>query len=626
MEEESFEDGEIAEILNQNFVAIKVDREERPDVDEIYMKSVQTMTRQGGWPLSVFLTPDLKPFYGGTYFPPAPSHGLPSFSQVLKSVADLWREKKGEVEKSAEQITQLLRESYAVRPRGGVSEDALDFGYASLLSSYDPEYGGYGGPPKFPLPTYLNFLLRYYVRTRKELALKSVVKTLTSVANGGIRDHVGGGFHRYSTDRRWLVPHFEKMLYDNALLARAYLEAYQLTHDSFFAATVRDVFGWISHEMTDAQGGVYSAQDADTEGGEGVYYTWKQEEIKSVLGERDAEIFSHHYGVTPRGNFEDGGSILHVVSSLENTASRFALTLSELEELLQRSKEKLLEIRLKRQRPSVDDKILTSWNGLAISALAYGYQVLGDDVLLEAARRSAEFISNNLLRDDRLYRRYRDGDVDIEGTLEDYSFFVAGLLDLYEAGFEVRWLEQAINLTKQMIDLFCDNENGGFFFNSSRERLPAEIKEAYDGPTPSGNSVAALNLLRVGEFTGDQEFKRKAEAIFNVFSERLEAEPSSHTFMLTALDFFFSAPKEIVLASRKDVPDTKAIVREMHTRFMPNKVLLQVSDENSTELQRLSPLIEGKVVIGGKPTVYICEQFACKMPINDLETLRKQLS
>ncbi len=619
---ESFENEETAKLLNENFVAIKVDREERPDVDEVYMKAVQAMTGSGGWPLSVFLTPDLKPFYGGTYFPPVSQHGLPAFSHVLTHISTQWRENREGLLKDAVEITTFLKQSYATKSGVMPSEEVLEMGYANLISSYDPEYGGFGGAPKFPLPSYLLFLHRYYYKTRKQLALNSSLRTLEAMAAGGMHDHLAGGFHRYSTDRRWIVPHFEKMLYDNALLVRAYVEAYQLTLNSAYANTVRDILEWIMSEMTDPKGGFYSAQDADTEEGEGVYYTWTPDEIKAVLEVREAEIALHYYGVTPKGNFEEGRTILHEEHTLEQTAAKFNLKKEELAKLLEDAGNKLLQARHKRPRPHTDDKILTSWNGLALSSFAYAYQALRDEVYLTVARNAADFILAHLLRDGKLLRRYRDGEAAIEATLEDYSYLVQGLLDLYEADLQPRWLKEAVNLNQHMNELFWDKENGGYFFTSTRADLPAEIKEDYDGPTPSGNSVAALNLLRLNEFTGKKELREKAETIFKVFKDRIEAQPSAHTYMLNALEFYWSASKEIVVATEANDQPTQELIKEIQMRFLPNKVLAVIIGE-TPPIQ--SPLTEGKTPQQSSPTVYICENYACKRPITKISELRTQL-
>ncbi len=625
MAEEAFENEEIAKIMNRHFISIKVDREERPDLDEVYMKAVQAMTGQGGWPLNVFLTPDLKPFYGGTYFPPEPKYGLPSFKQILEFVSTLWRDKKGDVQSNAEQIMAGVKESYEHASEGTPSASLLDGAYATLVSSFDAESGGFGGAPKFPLPTYSSFLLRYNLRAKKELALKSVTKTLSAMEGGGIHDQVGGGFHRYSTDRVWLVPHFEKMLYDNALLAKVYLEAYQVSKNPSFSQTAKDILDWLLNEMRDGNGGFYSAQDADTPDGEGIYYTWTGEQVKEILGAKDAEIFGFRYGITRNGNFEGGRTILHRANSLEATASRFGMPAEEVGRRLANALRMLYNARLKRSRPSTDDKILTAWNGLAISAFSYSYQVLTEERYLAAARSAAEFVLKNLKKEGKLLRRYRDGEAAIEGTLEDYAFLVQGLLDLYESSFDVRWLEEALALNQKMVERLWDEANGGFFMSQPRVDVPVLIKESYDGPTPSGNSVAALNLLRISDFTGSAELRQKAERLFRVFHEGLDSEPSAHTFTLVALDYYLSGAREIVIAADSVDERTRRMVQAFQSRFIPNKVMILSSKESSSRLRKIAPPVEGKTPIKGKPTAYICENFACKYPLTDLDKIRAQL-
>jgi uncharacterized protein len=623
MAHESYENDKVAAIINKNFIPIKVDREERPEVDEFYMKAVQSLTGQGGWPLNVFLTPDLRPFYGGTYFPPEPRYGLPSFTQLLEFVSKLWRERRGDVKENASRVVESLKDSYANVKPGDLSVNLLDGAYASIVSSFDSEFGGFGGPPKFPLPTYLSFLMRYYARTKKELALRSVVKTLKSMADGGIHDHLGGGFHRYSTDRFWVVPHFEKMLYDNALLARAYLEAFQLTADPRFAKVARGIFDWLLGEMVDPEGGFYSAQDADTPEGEGVYYTWTVEEVDRILGAKEGEMFRRSFGVTRTGNFEGGRSILHLSTSLEGVARGLGIPEAELEGLLEGSKKELYKKRLERTRPKTDDKILTSWNGLVISALSYGYQVLGEAAYLKAAQRCADFVLRTMRVGEKLLRRYRDGESGIDGTLEDYSFLAQGLLDLYESDFRLGWLEAAIGITREMTKIFWDEVGGGFFMQRERGELPAAIKEGYDGPTPSGNSVAAMNLLRIAELTGNVEVRKKAEETLRLFKDGMESEPSAHTNMLAALGFLLGSPREIVVVGGRG--GTTSMVREIHRGFLPNKVLLVLRNENSG-LEKVSPLVQGKRSLGRKPTAYVCQNYTCKKPITDIEELKAELS
>jgi uncharacterized protein YyaL (SSP411 family) len=629
MARESFENPQTAEILNEHFVCIKVDREERPDLDEIYMKAVQMMAGTGGWPLSVFLTPDLEPFYGGTYFPPEPLHGLPAFNDLLRTIADSWRTTREQIERSSEEIIRLVREIYRHKPSAGVegalSADLLDNAYEQLVLQFDSTYGGFGAEvtawsvkkPKFPLPSYLSFLLRYHYRTRDEYALKMVTKTLYEMARGGIFDQLGGGFHRYSTDNRWLVPHFEKMLYDNALLARVYTETYQVTRDSFFAQIANRTLEWVLREMTDPEGGFYSAMDADSAGLEGAFYVWDPEEMISVLGKEQGEALCRYYGVTPQGNFERGKSVLYRAEAAEDSD----------EATIQTSRQKLLEARNKRIRPATDDKIITGWNGLMISAFAVGYRVFRERRYLDAATSAARFIIDNLRDEGQLLRRYRDGEASIPGTLEDYAYLVAGLLDLYEASFESHWLREALQLTGTMTELFWDEADGGFFSNLTSElELAVAIKDAYDGPIPSGNSVAAQNILRLAALTDNEELKKRAETIFRAFRATLDQSPLEHTQMLCAVAFSLSSPAQVVLAS-PDKEEAQAFAAELGRHFLPhNVVAFSQPGVTESELPELTPLISGKVAIEGKPTVYICEEYTCKAPITDLEELKRVLS
>ena len=621
MARESFEDDKTAAILNEKFVAIKVDREERPDIDEIYMKAVTSLTGSGGWPLSVFLTPELKPFYGGTYFPPVPRHGLPGFPEVLNFIADTWKNRRQEVVQSSEEITKAIREGYEHKGEGTLSKALLDDAYAVVVSAHDSQFGGFGRPPKFPLPSHLGFLLRYHARTGKGSALNPLMKTLDSMADGGIHDHLAGGFHRYSTDRYWLVPHFEKMLYDNALLARVYADAYRVTHEKRYAATARDTLDWILEEMTSPECGFFSAQDADTAEGEGYYYTWTPVEVSQVLGKEDAPVFSEYYGVTKDGNFEGGRSILNVTMRAERVAAKLGLTSDQVEEALERGRTALLKSRRERNRPAIDDKILASWNGLAISAFASAYQALQDARYLTAATKCAEFILSKLVKkgtSPMLRRRYRDGDVAIPGNLEDYSFLIAGLLDLYEASFDKRWMSASIMLAEEMVGLFWDADGGGFFLKPPGGEIVA-IKEGYDGPTPSGNSVAALDLLRLAEFTGNQGFREMAETTLKLFADAMESMPTGYLEMLAAVDFSFGS-KEIVIAGGWAPDELRTMVMEIQTRFLPTKVLALADGDPA-----LVQLTEGKASIKGKPTVYVCENFACKAPVADLAALKGQL-
>jgi uncharacterized protein YyaL (SSP411 family) len=627
MARESFESEQTAGILNENFICIKVDREERPDLDEIYMKAVQILTGAGGWPLSVFLTPDKKPFYGGTYFPPRPLHDLPAFNDILQAIVSNWCDNREQLLASSEDITELLQKSYLHKPYSGeVSVDLLDDLYEQIVLQFDPDYGGFGDDvaawtvkrPKFPLPCYLSFLLRYYHRTGKRFAQTMVKQTLYAMVRGGIFDQVGGGFHRYSTDRYWLVPHFEKMVYDNALLSRVYLEAYQVTGDQTFAQIGKNTLDWVLREMTDPDGGFYSAIDADSEGAEGVFYVWSPDEVRSVLGAERGDTICRYFGITPQGNFEEGKSVLYLAEPSGAV---------EREDLIRKAIEELLLARNQRIRPATDDKILTGWNGLMIRAFVTGYQVLHDRRFLEAATSSARFILENLVKDQRLCRRYRDREATIPGTLEDYAFFIAALLDLYEASFDPEWLREAFRLNNVMIELFWDKSFGGFFFNHYGEtEILAAIKEAYDGPIPSGNSIAAENLFRIGVLADDEDMLRRARDIFLAFGAQLEESPLAHTQMLSAVDLYLNSPMQIVIAG-DDVEETKEFVLEINRHFLPDKVIAFAGSRADEDVDPgLVPLTKGKLATQGKPTVYICENCTCRAPITELEDLRQVLS
>jgi uncharacterized protein YyaL (SSP411 family) len=628
MARESFENIQTADILNENFICIKVDREERPDLDEIYMKSVQMLAGTGGWPLSVFLTPDKIPFYGGTYFPPEPRHGLPAFNDLLQTIIQTWRNNRDQILQNSRQILQLLNNSYLHKPEirtEAISSDLLDNAYEQLILQFDSDHGGFSTDirsglvkiPKFPQPGFLSFLLRYYHRTEEKSALKMVEKTLYAMAEGGIFDHLGGGFHRYSTDNQWVIPHFEKMLYDNALLSRVYFEAYQITGDSFFSQIGKETLDWVIREMSSPDGGFYSAMDADSEGTEGAFYVWSPAEITSVLGTKQSEIIFQYYGITQQGNFEGGSSVLHITKPVSNVDNPDAAI---------KAMQLLLNARNQRVRPAIDDKIITGLNGLMISAFAAGYQVLHDKRFLEAATSAARFIFDNLLTEAQLFRRYRDGEAAIPANLQDYAFFIAALLDLYEASFNPQWIKKAIQLNEAMIEMFRDKADGGFYFNASGEtELIVSIKEAYDGPTPSGNSIAAQNLLRLAAITGNEDLTTYAEKIFLAFGEQLELNPLAHTQMLCGVDFYLSSPLQIVIVSQSG-KDAEAFLTEINSHFMPNRILIVIeSDVAADELSDIIPLIKNRVAIQGNPTVYICENFACKTPVTDLEDLREAL-
>lgn len=625
MEHESFEDEEVAKILNELFVSIKVDREERPDIDAIYMTVCQAITGSGGWPLNLFLTPEKKPFYAGTYFPKTERYGNPGFIAILKQISSLWKTNRESVLNSSEQIVKILQPTAKPSTVNTLTQDTLKHAYEQLMVNYDTIYGGFGTAPKFPTPHNYTFLLRWWKRSNDPMALEIVLKTLDRMGRGGICDQLGGGFHRYSTDEYWLVPHFEKMLYDQALLAIAYAETYQATGNSFIADILKGIFTYVLRDMTSPEGGFYSAEDADSEGVEGKYYVWTPDEISKILGEKDAKTFCDFYDVSKEGNFEEK-NILHIDKEMNAFARLEGIKPAILQELLEEARVKLLSARGKRIPPHKDDKILTSWNGLMIAALAKGAQALNEPKYTLAAMRAADFILNTLrLKDGSLLKRFRDGEAAISGHLDDYACFVWGLIDLYEASFEVKYLRAAVDLNKLMIVDFWDEKDGGFFFNGRKnEQLIAQTKEIYDGAMPSGNSVALLNNLRLSRITGNPDLERISEQIIRAFAETVNNYPSGYTQFLSALDFALGPSKEIVIAGEPNADDTKEILKEIRKRFMPGKVVI-LHSEKDVFIEEIATFTRGQNSINGKATAYICENFTCKAPANDMNHILKLL-
>ena len=620
MERESFENEQIAKIMNEHFVSIKVDREQRPDVDEIYMNAVVMMTGSGGWPLSVFITPEGKPFYGGTYFPPKDGYGRPSFERVLLSVADAWKNRRQELVDSAGKMSKLLQITPTTTEKKNISLETLEKAFDQFHKSFDAIYGGFGTAPKFPQPANLSMLLSYWQRTDNNQALNMVENTLDAMADGGIYDHIGGGFHRYATDAQWLVPHFEKMLYDQALLSKVYLQAYQITKQERYAQTAREIFDYVLRDMTDPTGGFYSAEDADSEGKEGTFYLWNPEQTASMLDEEQARLFNAYYGVTNEGNFEEGKTILNITTSMKRLEKDFQKDQATIENILKTARTRLFKERAKRIRPHRDEKIITAWNGLMISSLAYGGAVLQEEKYIEAARRSAEFVLNTLHKNGRLMRYYRDGQVVEKAFLDDYAFTAMGLLDLYEATFDVKWLIEAKSLSNQMIELFADTETGGFFLaGKDSEKLITRTKPGSDGAIPSGNSVAALVLLKLGKLTMDQHFTELGDKVLETFSQQLERSPAYSSAMLRALDFRLGPTQEIIIAGNADSPDVKQMLKLIHSTFLPNAVvLLHEPDKADSTLYNTVPFIKNQTAIEGKATAYVCENYVCKRPVNNI--------
>jgi uncharacterized protein len=622
MEHESFENEAIAQVMNEHFVCVKVDREERPDVDQIYMSAVMMLTGQGGWPLNLFLTPDLKPFYGGTYFAPDARYGRPGFPTVLEDIARVWKEKPGEVEKAGKQLAEFVAKPPADTSGGPLNEAVLTQTRQFCEESFDAEDGGFRSAPKFPPSMLLGFLLRFHQKTGDKSVLPLVETTLNKMAQGGIYDQVGGGFARYSTDNHWLVPHFEKMLYDNALLARAYLEAYQVTGQEEYARVAREIFTYLFRDMTDKAGGFYSAEDADSEGEEGKFYVWTPAELKSILGDKDGGDFIRLYGATEKGNFESA-NILHLKGDLPSSLKAIGRD----EAWWKGARDKVLEARSKRIRPHLDDKVLTAWNSLMISSLAYATQALGDPQYLQAAEKASAFLSKNLFKGGRLLASYREGPSDIQGYIDDYAFFQAAQLDLYESTFNPSYLEKAIELEKDMVRLFWDKKNGAFYFTGSDQkdahRLLTRTKEAYDGVIPSGNSMAALSYYRLAEFTGKKEYRERADAILKCFAGTLAKAGSNYPLMLQAFQFDFYGSSEIfVTGVRKDSQEVLALLWKT---YLPNKVLVFSEEGKVKDLVPLIPWAQGRSTQKGKPTVYVCKNYQCQLPVTDEKALLELL-
>jgi uncharacterized protein YyaL (SSP411 family) len=617
MEKESFEDEAVAALMNQSFVCIKVDREERPDVDEIYMSAVQMMTGSGGWPLTVFLTPELEPFYGGTYFPPDDRWGRPGFSTVLREIARVYREERPKVRDAAKTLTERIQ-SLAVTPasRELMTRSLVQSAARELALRFDSREGGFSPAPKFPPSGAISLLLRYHATSRDPDALAMVELTLDKMAAGGMYDHLGGGFHRYSTDALWLVPHFEKMLYDNALLARAYLEAFQVTKKGDYARVARETLDWVLGEMQGDEGGYYSTQDADSEGVEGKFYVWSDEEVRKLLGER-AEEFCRIYDVTPSGNWE-GENILH-------RPGGFSSNDADLESRLHEARALLLKERNKRVHPGLDDKILTSWNGLMIIAMAHGYRVLGDERFLTSARRAARFIEERMEDEGRLLATYRGGRARLKAYLDDYAFLLGGYVELFETDFDPHWLARARSLAAQLATLFRDETGSGFFFTGSdHEKLLSRTKSGYDGAIPSGNAMAATYLLKLAELTGSREQEALAADTLRAFHAQMERSPSAFAQMLAALDHYLGTKRELVIVGKAHAEATRHALRRLWSRYAPNLALVLHDPESPGPG---TPLTEGKSPGPDptKPRFYLCESYACQAPTDDLAVIEAAL-
>ncbi|MFH0977032.1 MAG: thioredoxin domain-containing protein [Spirochaetota bacterium] len=632
MEHESFEDTEVAALMNDVFVCIKVDREERPDIDNIYMIICQAASGTSGWPLTILMTPDKKPFYTATFIPKNDSYGMLGLKNLIPTVKQVWSTRKDELLMASQlNIKQLQR--FMQMPKGNdLNEVTLQTAFNHFIGHFDMLHGGFGGAPKFPSPHSLSFLLRYWKRTGDSSALSITEKTLKEMRLGGIFDHLGFGFHRYSTDEKWLVPHFEKMLYDQALLAIAYLELYQATRNSDYADTAREIFTYVLRDMTDKEGAFYSAEDADSEGVEGKFYVWTEQEIRSILGSKEADTFIHCFNVKPEGNWTDPAghgvkesNILHLKKTIADIAADMKKPTGQLYAELEAAREKLFTSRGKRVRPHRDDKVLTDWNGLMIAALARGTQVLGDKRYTEAAKKACAFIMDKMRdADGRLLHRWRDGEAAFRATIDDYAFLIWALIELYEATFDAKYLSQALDLNREQVAHFLDSEAGGFFFTpDDGEELLIRQKHVYDGALPSGNSVAMLNLIRLARMTADTKLEDMAVKLGSAASGRVGQFPAGHTQLLSALSFAIGPSKEVVLTGIPDSTEMQNMLQLLRSRFIPEMVVLVKYADSGIE--KPAPFLSAFSTEEGKAMAYVCSKNTCAQPTSDPEEMLKLL-
>ena len=634
MEHESFEDSTVASLMNSNFINVKVDREEMPEVDHLYMSVCQAMTGRGGWPLTIIMTPEKKPFFAGTYFPKEGRGKTPGMLQLIPSLANAWKNKQSEIKNSINKIENYLIEINTTKPGKNWNENIIKTAFSDFSSRFDSDFGGFGRAPKFPSPHNLILLLRYSKIYNDQNALKMVEITLDNMRLGGIFDHIGLGFHRYSTDRRWFLPHFEKMLYDQAMIAMAYLEAYQITKKQKYARVAEEIFTYVLRDMTDPKGGFYSAEDADSEGEEGTFYVWDKAELIEVLGQEDGEKLSKIFGFIKGGNFHDeasgqttGKNIPYFPRELDSILSKLDMSSENFNNFIKESRKKLFLKREERIHPLKDDKILTDWNGLMIAALSKGGRILNNSEYTEAAQKSVDFMQK-YLRDDsgKLFKRSRLGKSGLSPHLDDYSFMVWGLLDLYENTFEIEHLETAIELTKIMIEDFSDS-TGGFYIGSKHaEKLMVRSKDSYDGALPSGNSVAVMNLFRLSKITGDISWEKLAEKTLRAFTGQAEKSPSGFSHMLTAFIFNLKFPKELVIVAEKNNSEIRNLINSVQSVYSPNKVIILKTKSTSNNLNKLAPWLKNHEMINNKPTFYLCENFSCKQPTTNIKTILNYLN
>jgi uncharacterized protein YyaL (SSP411 family) len=625
MEHESFENEEIARVMNENFVNIKVDREERPDLDQIYMNAVQMMTGHGGWPMTMFLTPEGVPFYGGTYFPPSDRYNMPGFPRILASVAEAYRSQPDQVANTATaMLGELRRVGLAEASQNNLTEELLDSAFRRISANYDRANGGFGGAPKFPPAMNLEFLLHTHHRTGSAEALEMVDHTARKMSEGGMYDQLGGGFHRYSVDAKWLVPHFEKMLYDNALLSRMYLHLYQVNRDPDARRIAEETLDYVVREMTDAGGGFYSSQDADSEGEEGKFFVWSRTEIIEALGEQDGIPFCDYFDVSQTGNFE-GHNILHITASIQDVAARNKTSADELQGILDRGRQKLFALREQRIKPGRDEKILTAWNGLMLASFAEASAILERPDYRIIAEANARFLLDRLLKDGLLLRTHKDGQSKLNGYLEDYACLIDGLISLYEATGELTWIRSALELADKMIEQFWDDSDGGFFFTGkSHEQLIVRSKEFMDNATPSGNSIAIQSLLRLGLLTGNEDYRRRATAVLRLLADQIRRYPSAFGFALKALDFYLDSPLELVLVGAPG-PRLDQLTRTVWRTYLPNRVIALCRQDHD-QAEALIPLFAGRNTLEAQPTAFVCQANTCQAPAKNPEELAEQLA
>ncbi len=617
MAHECFENPEIAQLMNQWFINIKVDREERPDVDSLYMKALVELTGQGGWPLSIFLTPSQKPYLGGTYFPPTPKFNRPGFPQILEEAHKLFTEDKLDT-RTQNLLQKIDLQNKAGKPRGIEGNRLIQGAVEILTKRYDEENGGFGTGMKFPEPMHYTLLLRHWAETGDEETLHILDKSLTKMAEGGLFDQLGGGFHRYSTDRFWRVPHFEKMLNDNGFLAKLFLEMYQATKQDIYREVPEQIFSWIDREMTSKDGAFFASQDADTEGKEGTWYTWELKEVLNLLGPKHAKVFSRAFGMTSKGQL-DGRNVLHLNMKVETLAEAENIPIFEADHILKKGKDTLFEAREKRPRPDTDEKIITSWNGLMITALATGYAVLGEEKYIETAKRCADFIWSQQWRDGKLHRIYKDSQSNIVGCLEDYAYLLEALVTLYETSLQSEWIAKANQLADSMIEEFWDEEEGGFFLSGkSGEQLVSKLKNPADEAMPSANAIASMALLKLGRLTGNNIYTEKSDGTVKAFQSFMEDSPAAFTGLLATQSASSLSPTEAIFTGPKNDSEFDAMWKVLHTDYRPNKVVIWNEKGEST-----LPLAEGKT--SSEPTVYLCQKGTCHPPVNTSKALDRLL-